>query len=82
MNYAWLFDWYDNERIPPAHDGRLGARAPVLAAPETTAAVATASVAAASVATASVATFARWQSYQQAIQEGENPDEVRRRLNL
>jgi hypothetical protein len=77
MNYAWLFDWYDNERIPPAHDGRLGARAPVLAAPETTAAVVTASG-----ATASVATFARWQSYQQAIQKGENPDEVRRRLNL
>lgn len=66
MNYAWLFDWYARGEIPPARS-----ESPKAAAGGAAAAV-----------NADLVAFSRWQAYQQAIQEGEQPDEVRRRLNL
>jgi hypothetical protein len=75
MNYAWLFDWYARGEIPPP---RAGGPQPLPNEAEAD----PASPASASAATASAASFARWQAYQQAIQKGESPDEVRRRLNL
>lgn len=84
MNYAWLFDWYVRGRVPPPRSGgpessRTGAAA---TADLATDAASPGDLAPASVATGDLAAFARWHAYLQAIQEGEQPDEVRRRLNL
>jgi hypothetical protein len=73
---AWCArDWYARGEIPPP---RAGGPQPLPNEAEAD----PASPASASAASASAASFARWQAYQQAIQKGESPDEVRRRLNL
>ena len=69
MNYAWLFDWYARAEIPPPRAG--GPQPPPENAEPNSAAPESV-----------VAAFARWQTYQQAIQKGESPDDAKRRLNL